>query len=209
METSETATPTTTAPAALTRVSVFRLGGPAQTSEGEPATIAQVVMDVSGQAVTHIGVRFNGGFFSRGQVSYAPFDVIVEATADLVTLAVSRQELDEQMKATPTGFKLTVETQVLLDNKRVGRVSQLIFEAETQHLWRLVIDRGLSGEWSAPASAVSQLDARQISLTSAGSKSLFTPYVPDHDLAEDIHRAIENYTRLRVDLGGVRIHVTA
>jgi osmotically-inducible protein OsmY len=202
-------------PAPLISASVFRLGGPVQTSEGEPATLAQVVMDVSGQSVTHIGVRFSSGLFGHGQVSYAPFEVITEATPDMVTLAVSRQELDERMKATPTGFKLSVETQVLLDGKRVGRVSQLIFENTTQVLWRLVIDRGLSGEWSAPASAVTQLDARQIALSSKGTKKgtntteLLTPYVPDAELIEDVRRAIEDYPRLRIDLKGINIHAIA
>src|SRR5579875_851717 len=207
---SATATSTTTSAPPIS-VSAFRLGGPAQTSEGESATIAQVVMDVSGQAITHIGVRFQSFFFGSGQVSYAPFEAIAEATPDMVTLSVTRQELDERMKATPTGFKLSVETQVLLDATRVGRISQLIFENESQRLWRLVIDRGLSGEWSAPASAVTQLDARQISLSSKGATAttFLTPYVSDNELAEDARRAIENYTPLRIDLKGIDIYVIA
>ena len=192
----------TTAPSTPIRVSAFRFGGDVQTSEGEPGTLAQVVMEVGGHTITHIGVRF--GFFGRGRVSYAPFADIATATDEQVTLTVTRNELEDGARATPTGFKLSAETQVLLDGKRSGRISQLAFDAGTRRIWRLVIDRGLGGEWTAPARYITQLDAKQITLT--GAK--LTTFVSNQHLADDIHRAMENYNKLRIDLGGVDVRVT-
>ncbi len=185
---------------ALIQVSAFRFGGDVQTSEGEPGTLSQVVMGVGGHTITHIGVRF--GRFGRGRVSYASFADIASATDDQVTLTVTRADL-EAGAATPTGFKLTDNTQVFLDGKRSGRVAQVAFDSATRRIWRLVIDRGLGGEWTASARYITQLDAKQITLS--GAK--LTPYIPDQQLTDDIHRAIENYTKLRIDLAGVHIHV--
>jgi len=194
----ETAPTTSTA---LIPVSAFRFGGDVQTSEGEPGTLAHVVMEVGGHTITHIGVRF--GFFGRGRVLYASFADIASATDEQVTLAVTRAELEAGARATPTGFKLSADTQVLLDGKRSGRVGQLAFNAEKRRIWRLVIDRGLGGEWTASARYITQLDAKQITLT--GAK--LTPFVPNQQLADDIHRAMENYNKLRIDLGGIHVHV--
>ncbi|HUY78351.1 MAG TPA: BON domain-containing protein [Ktedonobacterales bacterium] len=191
----------TTTPSTLIRVSAFRFGGSVQTSEGEPGTLTQVVMEVGGHTITHIGVRF--GLFGRGRVSYAPFADIATATDEQVTLTVTRNELEDGARATPTGFKLSAETQVLLDGKRSGRISQLAFDAGTRRIWRLVIDRGLGGEWTAPARYITQLDAKQITLT--GAK--LTTFVSNQHLADDIHRAMENYNKLRIDLGGVQVQV--
>src|SRR5579863_10002495 len=106
----------TTTPSTLIRVSAFRFGGDVQTSEGEPGTLAQVVMEVGGHTITHIGVRF--GLFGRGRVSYAPFADITDATDEQVSLSVTRTELEDGARATPTGFKLSADTQVRVDDKR-------------------------------------------------------------------------------------------
>ncbi len=191
----------TTTPSALIQVSAFRFGGDVQTSEGEPGTLAQVVMEVGGHTITHIGVRF--GLFGRGRVSYASFADIASATDDQVTLTITRADLEAGARATPTGFKLSAETQVLLDGKRSGRVGQVAFDSATRRIWRLVIDRGLGGEWTASARYITQLDAKQITLT--GAK--LTTFVSNQHLADDIHRALENYSKLRIDLGGIHVLV--
>lgn len=162
-------------------------------------------MDVGGHMITHIGVRFGFDLFGRGRLSYAAYGAVLDATDATITLNVTRADLEDGVKATPTGFKLSGETLVLLNGKRIGRISQLAFNAATRRIWRLVIDRGIAGEWTTAASAITQLDAKQITLTGAR----LTPLVSNQNLHDDVHRAIENYGQLRIDLGGIHIQVVA
>ena len=191
----------------LAPVSKFRFGAVVQTDEGESGTVTQVVVDRASHAVTHVGVRF-GPFGGRFGKEYFPtFEQIAGATADLVTLRINRESLGA-FSAAPQGIALTSGVRVSEGNKALGHLAQLTFESASRALRHLVVERGLGSEWVISAETVSILDTKQIRIAQGtpGAQTL-SPYRPDAEIEQDIRDAIYDYTRLRIDMGGINVHV--
>ncbi|MEO7002685.1 MAG: BON domain-containing protein [Ktedonobacterales bacterium] len=191
----------------LAPVSKFRFGAAAQTSEGESGTITQVVIDASTWAITHVAVRFGpfGGRF--GTLYYAPFEQIAGATPDMVTLRISREAL-ASFTAAPKGLTLSSSVKVDEGAKSLGHLVQLTFESASRALRHLVVERGLGSEWVISAQTIGRLDAKQITIAQgvAGAQKL-SAYRPDSEIEQDIRDAIYDYARLRIDMGGINVHV--
>lgn len=191
----------------LAQVSKFRFGAVAETNEGESGTVTQVVMDDAARTVTHVAVRFGpfGGRF--GKVYYAPFEQIASATAELVKLQVNREAL-EAFTVAPKGLTLTSGVKVSEGGKSLGHLAQLTFESASRVLRHLVVERGLGSEWVIAAQTITRLDAKQIIIAQgAEGAHTLTAYRPDGEIEQDLREAIYDYPRLRIDMGGINVHV--
>ncbi len=192
------------APTTFATVWKFRFGTPIQTEDGELGLLAQLAVDPTRRAVTQLGVKF--GLF--GKSHFIPTNAIRHANAAGATISLTRAEVER--KADPTsalGLIFTDRTQVILGGKRLGRLTQLTVDRETLTLRHLVVDRGLGGEGLVAATAIAQVEPQRILLDArqAGVPPL-TPFRSDEALAAEVHAAIENYPRLRIDLEGIEIH---
>jgi osmotically-inducible protein OsmY len=185
----------------LTTAHKVRFGAEALTSESERGKVAELVVDAESGAALAVGVRF--GLF--GRPVYASMDHVIEATDRLLALDIPRSA----MVATPPadGERLTPATPVTLDHKRAGKLTHLTFEGVTNTPVSLVVDRGVSGEYAASAKSVAGIESGTVALESGrnGSGAALLPYHPDSELREDVRRAIEQYGRMRVDVGGITI----
>lgn len=180
----------------------FRFGADVRDAEGAGATLVNVILsDTGSHAMTALGVRF--GLF--GRPVYAPVERVTAATTHDIELSVTRAEIEKDALQ-PEGIRLS-GVAVTQHGKRLGKLAQVSFNADTHALWRLVIDRGMGGDVVIPASAVEQIAASGVTLTtpSGGAGVTLTPWRPDAELREDVVRAIESYDRLRVDVEGVNI----
>lgn len=177
----------------------IRFGADVYTSEDERGTLSSVTVEPGGDAVG-VGVHF--GVF--GHEVFADFGRLVEGTASKVALNMARSELSSTQ---PAGARLSSATKVTLDGKRLGKLAGVTFDARTHAPRRIVIARQGGGSLVAPATALVSIDADTVSLSSArdGAQPAVTVYRPDAELRLDIHEAIENYARMRVDAGGVDI----
>lgn len=184
----------------FTTVRKIRFGAAVRTSEGERGTLAEAVVDAASGAAIGIGVRF--GLF--GKPAYAAIEHLIEATDQLARLDIPRSAMQA---APPAGARLTASSPVTLDSKRIGKVAHLTFDAASHMPLSLVVDRGVSGEFATSASAVRGVEGGAIALASGrnGAEPALAPYHPDSELREDVRRAIEQYARMRVDMGGVDI----
>lgn len=182
----------------------FRFGADVRDAEGAGGTLTSVVLHAETHAIVGLGVRF--GAFSRPV--YALVEAVSAATARSVELNITRAEIEKDGLQLE-GVKLSGGA-VSQHGKRLGKLAQVSFNADTRALWRLVIDRGLGGEVVISASAVDQISTSGVALMTPadGSGVTLTPFRPDPELREDVIKAIEDYGRLRVDMEGVNVTAT-
>lgn len=184
-------------------VTKFRFRSPVRDAEGAGGSLLHVVVAPDTRAISAIGVRFG----LVGREVFMPVSQVEEATQDLVQLRVTQAEAAKGAQSAPAGsVRLGRHTAVTLDGKRLGRLAQVTFNRDTGALRHLVIDR-LGGEVVASALAISRLDANGVALASlgAGAAPVATPYRPDAELREDVIHALDQYPRMRVDLGGITV----
>ncbi len=182
----------------------FRFEAPIVASDGEAGRLVAVVVDAERRAVTHIGIRL--GVFAR-QLHFVPLNLVPEARAEAVSLSITLDDIHQKSVPTPSGVKLTSSTNITAGGKTLGRLTQLTITSGTQALRHLVVDRGLRREALVPASVITAVSERQISVDlGALSPDGLTPFRPDADLYQAVHAAIYDYQPLRVDLPGIEIH---
>ena len=191
-----------TAATEFAEVLKFRFNCGIMASDGEAGKLTQVIADSQQRMVTHLGIRVGLLF---GKTCYLPVQLVSEATADLITVSASLEEILTHT-TNPEGTPLNHSTGVMVAGKRIGHLAQLTFHRDTLVLRHLVIERG-SREVLLPASMVTNLASRQIS-ADLGDTSIarLTIYRPDAELRQAVHDAIYDYPRLRVELAGITIH---
>jgi osmotically-inducible protein OsmY len=184
----------------FTDVRKVPFGASALTSEGERGSVVEVIVTQATGAAQGVGARF--GLF--GKTIYTTLDHVLSGNEDELTFDVPRAALNA---TAPAGARLNAATQVTLNDKRVGRLAHITFDAHSGKPLRLVVERGAAGPVAIAASAISGINEKSIALTSGttGASATLTAYRPDGELREDIRRAIERYARMRVDIGGVDI----
>ena len=186
-------------------VKKFRFDAPIVASDGEAGRLAALVADAERRSITHIAVKV--GFLGFGGTYYVPMDLVTDASKDTVNLSVTLDDIKQKMKAQPQGMTLTSGTAVAAGGKGLGHLAQVTINAETQALRHLVVARGLGREVLVPASGITSLGAKQISVDLGGVKlDQLTPFRPDAELRDDIYQAIFNYDPLRIDLPAIEIH---
>lgn len=183
----------------------FRFGTRAVTGDGETGRVVAVVVDPGERTATHVGVRF--GPFARAAY-YVPVAKLADANAAGIALTTTRDETKQHYARLPAGAFLSEKTNVTEGGKRLGRLTQLTINRDTRSLRHLVVHHGFGGEVLVAAADIISVEARDITASADrdGTHPL-TPYRPDAALEAEVRAAIENYTRLRIDLEGIEIHV--
>src|SRR5262245_54839857 len=186
-------------------VSKFRFGMPVVTDDGEVGSLAYVGVDPERRVVSHVGVKL--GFGPFGREYFVPLEQVRHANASEMRLIPTREEVEQQFAAKSTVTTLSRGTQVVATGRRVGHLAQVTIHREAHVLRHLIVDRGLQ-EVVVSAERITRIESRQIAtnLLPEEVRNL-VPYVPDDELHDEIHRAIERYGRLRVDMPGVAVRV--
>ncbi len=99
----------------ISEMQKFHFGSRIFCSDGEDGVLAQLIFDPAAHRMTHIGVR-HGRLF--GKTVYLPFDTVVDATGDGVTLRIKRADVFAASSTAVGG--------VLLDSKSVVELARLI-----------------------------------------------------------------------------------
>lgn len=187
-------------------VSKFRFGMPVVTDDGEEGSLAYVGVDPAQRTISHVGVKLRVGLLGTKEY-FVPLDQVSHANASEVRLIPTREEVERQFAVKATIPTLSRGTQVVADSRRIGHLAQLTINRETRVLRHLIVDRGLQ-EVVVSAERISHIEGKQVvtDLTPEEARAL-VPYVPDEELRDEIHRAIERYGRLRVDMPGIAVRV--
>lgn len=187
-------TPATT----FSPVSKFHFGAAVRDAEGASGALAHVVVAPESHALIAVGVSF--GFGPFGHEFYAPVERVVAASDAGIELSATRAEMEKAGKQ-PAGVRLGGETTISQNGRRLGKLEQVSFNAESHTLRHLIVERGMGGNVIVPANALQQVSASGVSITSAH----LTGFRPDSELRERVLSAIQSYARLRVDLAGIDV----
>lgn len=185
-------------------VSKYRFGATVLTDDGEEGSLDSLIVDP--QKHTIVGMRVRFGLF--GRELYSPtMDVVRHATPERVELHATREDLVRNFSTVKADILLSSKTQVMAGNKSVGKLVQVTVTRDSQVLRHLVV-RNPRSESLVSAARIATIDGRHIKVEAAKEgASVLTTYRPDEELHEEIHSAIYDYPRLRVDIPGIGIRV--
>jgi osmotically-inducible protein OsmY len=194
-------------PASIAEMQKFIFGTKIFCSDGEDGTLVQVILDPPTRRLTHIGVK-QGRLF--GKTVYLPFENVVNATGEGITLNVKRADLANASSSEPGG--------VLLNNKSTVEVAS----SSSKGTLKLVAVQPGSGELSYLVAHnlrpgqdtllhqkyIPSIEAGRVIVTIPEEvlQSL-PPYRPDDVLQQEVESILFDITPMHIDLKGITIHV--
>ncbi len=195
--------------ASISEMYKFHFGSKIICSDGEEGTLVQVGFDPAARRMTHIGVK-PGRLFSK--IGYLPFDTLLNATGDGVTVRVTRADVIAASKNTPTG--------VLFDHKSVveaggqgatGRGTVLIVAVHPHNgeLAYVVAHHLRPGQDTLVRQEfVMNLESDRIVVNIPEAILQTLPaYRPDDELQQEVEGVLFDLTPLHVDFKGMTVRV--
>lgn len=194
-------------PASIAEMQKFIFGTKIFCSDGEDGTLVQVILDPATRRLTHIGMK-QGRLF--GKTVYLPFEKVVNATGEGITLNVKRADLANASSSEPGG--------ALLDNKSTIEVAN----SSNKGTLMLVAVQPGSGELAyfvahhlRPGQdtlfhqnyIVSLETGRVIVTIPEEVLQSLPPYRPDDVLQQEVESILYDITPMHIDLKGITIHV--
>jgi osmotically-inducible protein OsmY len=178
----------------------FRFGATVVASDGEAADILGVVVQPGQRRITGVAAKIPGGT----QV-VVPIERVTDATAQNTHISITREALLQAMPRIPSDATvLSRATQVTVDGRAFGTLAQISLVVATGIIHRLTVRRGMSDTLLDVASIAEISDDGR---TVACANATPVPYRSDGAVADDVHAALWNYPRLRVDMRAVHVRV--
>lgn len=196
--------------ASISAMLKFQFGTRILCSDGDEGFITSVGFDAATQHMTYIGVR-QGRFF--GKTGYLPFQTVNDATNDVVTLNISRADLEAAPKEMPAATFFDTKTSVESDGAQGarGRGSVLLIAVQpgsgmlsyiVAHHFRPNQDTLLRQEY------VTKLEQGRIVVAIPEATLQTLPaYRSDRDLQQEVESALFDQTQLHVDFKGMNVRV--
>ena len=185
----------------------FHMGSKIICSNGEEGVLIHVIFDPSSRHLTSIGVKLGRLF---GKTVYLPFDNVVKASGEGVTLSIKRAELAAAASTHVEGALLDSKSKVLrIESAHEGTLMLVAVQPETAELAYLVAHHLLPAQDTLIREEyVTSLETGQVIISI--SDMLFNalpPYRPDSVLQQEVEAIIFDLTPLHVDLKGITARV--
>ncbi len=183
----------------------FQFGRKIFCSDGENGVLTHVSFDPATRRITHIGVK-PGRLFSK--VVYLPYEKVVSASGDGITLNVARHELAD--KTEPGGALLDAKSVVEQANSSAkGSLYLVAVHPENGELAYCVAHNLRPGQDTLiQQQYVTKLERGRIviSVPEAIFQTL-PPYRSDEELQQDVENILFDLTPLHVDFKGMKLRV--
>jgi len=188
----------------------FHFGTRILCSDGEEGFLTSVGFDAATRHMTYIGVR-QGRLF--GKTGYLPFQTVINATGEGVTLTVSRAELEVAPKEMPAATffdsKSTVEADGTQGSRGHGSIVLLAVQPESgmlsyvvAHHFRPNQDALLGKEY------IVRLEQNRLVVAIPEAILQTLPaYRADRDLQQEVESMLFDQVQLHVDFKGMDIRV--
>jgi osmotically-inducible protein OsmY len=190
----------------ISEMQKFHFGRKVFCSDGEEGTLTHVDFDPATRRLMHIGVK-QGRLF--GKTVYLPFDTVVSATGDGVTLRVTGAELTAS-KAEPKGALLESKSSVEREGAAgKGTILLVAVRPESGELAYIVVHHLRPGQDTLLLTGfVTKLETGRV-LVSIPDATLETlpPYRPDSELRQEVEDILFDLTPLHVDFKGMKVRV--
>lgn len=191
----------------ISEMQKFHFGSKVFFADGEDGILLHVIFDPATRRLAHIGVK-QGRIF--GKTVHLPYDTVVNATGDGVTLRINRADVAAASSASVVG--------ALLDNKSLventastarGTLMMVAVHPENAELAYLVVHHLRPGQNTL---------LRQNFVTDIGTGLVkvnipdttlneLPPYRPDDVLQQEVEAILFDLTPLHVDLKGITARV--
>ena len=185
----------------------FHFGNKIFCSDGDGGVLAQVLFDPATRSMAYIGVK-QGRLF--GKNVYLPFDSLLSATGEGITLRVKRSDLDTATSQVP-GYATLTSKSVVENTKSAAKGSLLLVAVHptTGELAYIVAHDLRSGQDTLlQETYITKLETGRIivSIDEGGLRAL-PSYRPDRVLQQEVEAALFDFTPLHIDLKAITARV--
>lgn len=192
----------------LTEMQKIHFGSKIICSDGDGGTLVHVGFDPVTRCMTHIGAKHSRLF---GKIVYLPFETVVSATRDAVTLNVSRSDLSDASSVRPDGAMAFLDNKSIVQNSSgaKGTLMLVAVQPESGELAYFVVHHMQPGQNTLlRQELVTKLETGLVvvSIPDATLHRL-PPYRSDEELYEEVESILSKFTPLHVDLGGLTVRV--
>jgi len=185
----------------------FHFGSKVFCSDAEGGVLVHVVFDPATCRLTHLGVK-QGRFF--GKIAHLPFDTIVSATGNGISLRVKRADLaaagSEELGGVTFDEKSAVEN---VSSAAKGSLMLIAVHPENGELAYIVAHDLRPGQNTLlQEDFITSLAADKVTVTIPEDKlKAFPPYRSDSELQQEVDSILFDLTPLHIDLKAVRTRV--
>lgn len=193
--------------ALISEMQKFCFGSKVFCSNGEYATLAQVVFDPTTYCMTHINIK-KGRLFA--QTALLPFDTIIKASSDGVMLRIGIEDVVSNAVPEVKGAILSDKSIIeCAGTASKGTLELVAVHPENGELAYLVAHQLLPGQDTLlRAEFVTALAPEHVTVTIAATSPDMLPiYRPDDVLQREVESIIYDFTPLHVDMKGINIRV--
>lgn len=185
----------------------FHFGSKIFCSDGDGGLLAQVLFDPATHRMAFIGVK-QGRLF--GKNVYLPFDNVLSAAREGITLSVKRSDVDTATGQAPGYATLTRKS--VVENTKSGAKGSLLLVAvhpTTGELTYIVAHELRSGQGTLlQETYIIRLATDQVTITIDEEKLRSLPsYRPDEVLQREVESALFDFTPLHIDLKAITARV--
>src|SRR5947208_1013297 len=185
----------------------FHFGNKIFCSDGDGGVLAKVLFDPATHSMAYIGVK-QGRLF--GKNVYLPFDSLLSATGEGITLRVKRSDLDTATSQVP-GYATLTSKSVVENTKSAAKGSLLLVAVHptTGELAYIVAHDLRSGQDTLlQETYITKLETGRIivSIDEGGLRAL-PSYRPDRVLQQEVEAALFDFTPLHIDLKAITARV--
>src|SRR5260370_19064944 len=191
----------------ISEMQKFHFGSKVICSDGEDGILTHVIFDPKMRKISYIGVK-QGRFF--GKTVHLPFENVVSATGDGVTLNVRLADLAAAKSEEPGGATLSSKT--LVENVESGTKRSLIIIAvhpESGELAYIVVHDLRPGRHTLLREEfITALETGRIIASITEYKlDVLPPYRPDSELLQEVESILFDLTPLHIDMKAIAIRV--
>ncbi len=193
--------------ALISEMQKFHFGSKVICSDGEDGILTHVIFDPKMRKISYIGVK-QGRFF--GKTVHLPFENVVSATGDGVTLNVRLADLAAAKSEEPGGATLSSKT--VVENVESGTKGSLMIIAvhpENGELAYIVVhDLRPGRDTLLREEFITALETGRIMVSITEDKlDVLPPYRPDSELQQEVESILFDLTPLHIDMKAIAIRV--
>ena len=185
----------------------FHFGNKIFCSDGDGGVLAQVLFDPATHSMAYIGVK-QGRLF--GKNVYLPFDSLLSATGEGITLRVKRSDLDTATSQVP-GYATLTSKSVVENTKSAAKGSLLLVAVHptTGELAYIVAHDLRSGpDTLLQETYITKLETGRIIVSiDEGRLHALPSYRSDRVLQQEVEAALFDFTPLHIDLKAITARV--
>lgn len=191
----------------ISEMQKFHFGTRMLCTDGDDGYLAHVICDPDSCRLTHIGVKLGRLF---GKSVQLPYDTVVDASGDGITLSITRAELAAAGNPTVDG--------AVLDNKSTvenagaagrGTLSLFAVHPRSGELAYIVAHHLRPNQGTLLREEYVETVATGIIKVNISATTLqdLPPYRPDNELQQEVEAILYDITAMHVDLKGMNIRV--